>query len=107
MQRFTRQVRIERQYFQGGVNEAKVRERLLAEGLKGYTWSNGPGDIYQAHYHGYDKVIIVIEGSIKFGFPEEGGTADLATGDRLELPACMLHSAVVGHRGVVCYEAHR
>jgi len=30
---------------------------------------------------------------------------ELSAGDRLELPAGVLHNAVVGSRGVVCYES--
>ena len=35
-------------------------------------WSNGPGDRYAAHDHGYDKVIVVERGSIRFGLPATG-----------------------------------
>ncbi len=87
--------------------EAEIRQRLAAEGLSGYTWSNGPGDRYAAHSHAYHKVIYVLEGSITFGLPAEGRRVHLQTGDRLELPAGMIHDAVVGPEGVVCLEAHR
>jgi quercetin dioxygenase-like cupin family protein len=81
-------------------------ERLRAEGLDPSTWSNGPGDRYGAHDHGYDKVIVVASGSIAFGLPGLGRTVDLAAGDRLELPAATRHDAVVGPSGVTCLEAH-
>ena len=81
-------------------------ERLRAEGLYPSTWSNGPGDRYGAHDHGYDKVIVVASGSIAFGLPGHGRTVDLAAGDRLELPAATRHDAVVGPGGVTCLEAH-
>jgi quercetin dioxygenase-like cupin family protein len=83
-----------------------VAGRLRAEGLDASPWSNGPGDRYGAHEHGYDKVIAVAGGSIAFGLPVEGRTIELATGDRLELPAGTRHGAVVGPRGVTCLEAH-
>lgn len=78
---------------------------LRAEGLDPGRWSNGPGDRYGAHDHGYDKVIVVERGSIRFGL---GGavTVDLADGDRLELPAGTVHDADVGPKGVACLEAH-
>src|SRR5258705_360873 len=41
--------------------------RLRDEGLDPATWSNGSGDRYAAHDHGYDKVIVVDRGSIRFG----------------------------------------
>jgi len=86
----------------GGV----LRDRLRGEGLDPGAWSNGPGDRYVAHDHGYDKVIVVASGSIDFGLPATGETLHLATGDRLELPAATSHDAAVGSDGVTCLEAH-
>ena len=80
--------------------------RLRAEGLDAAPWSNGPGERYAAHEHGYDKVIVVAHGSIAFGLPDLGRTFDLAEGDRLELPAGTRHDALVGRAGVTCLEAH-
>src|SRR5215212_4471077 len=80
--------------------------RLLAEGLQAVRWANGPGDRYAAHEHGYDKVIVVVSGSIAFVVPETGRTIELVAGDRLELPAGTRHAAVVGAVGVECLEAH-
>jgi hypothetical protein len=85
---------------------ADVAARLVAEGLDASPWSNGPGDRYGAHDHGYDKVIVVATGSIVFRLPAEGRSIELGTGDRLELPAGMRHDALVGPRGVTCLEAH-
>jgi quercetin dioxygenase-like cupin family protein len=87
----------------GGANPA---DRLRAEGLEAGEWSNGPGDRYGAHDHGYDKVIVVERGSITFGLVGTGQMVDLAAGDRLELPAGTSHDAVVGPNGVTCLEAH-
>ena len=81
-------------------NEAALRDRLQAEGLAPSAWGNGPHDRYPAHEHGYDKVIVVAAGSIRFGLPGSGGGHDLAVGDRLELPAGTVHDAVVGPDGV-------
>jgi hypothetical protein len=81
-------------------------DRLRAEGLDPSPWSNGPGDRYGAHEHGYDKVIVVADGSIAFGLPDERRTIALTSGDRLELPAGTRHDAVVGASGVTCLEAH-
>ena len=81
--------------------------RMRDEGLDPGSWSNGPGDTYAAHEHGYDKVIVVEHGSIRFGLPSTGERIDLATGDRLERPAGTAHDALVGPDGVACLEAHR
>jgi uncharacterized protein YjlB len=80
--------------------------RLRDEGLVASPWSNGPGDRYGAHEHGYDKVIVVERGSIAFGLPDDGRSVRLEAGDRLELPAGTRHDAVVGSSGVTCLEAH-
>jgi quercetin dioxygenase-like cupin family protein len=92
---------------------AELIARLVAEGLAapggalGVTsWSNGPGDRYGAHEHAYDKVIVCASGSIVFGLPYTGGAIEIATGDRLELPAGTRHEARVGPHGVTCLEAH-
>jgi hypothetical protein len=83
-----------------------LAERLRSEGLQPGSWSNGPGDRYAAHDHGYDKVLVVAEGSIRFGLPDRGDAIDLGVGDRLDLPARTRHDAIVGPSGVTCLEAH-
>ena len=83
-----------------------VADRLRAEGLAPGSWSNGPGDRYGAHDHDYDKVIVVEQGSIRFGLADAAESVELAAGDRLELPAGTRHDAVVGSDGVTCLEAH-
>jgi quercetin dioxygenase-like cupin family protein len=76
------------------------------EGLAPYRWSNGPGDVYPAHTHGYDKIIYVVYGSITFRLPDTGDAVSLGPGDRLDLPADTSHNAIVGDAGVTCLEAH-
>ncbi len=88
----------------GHVRRQRLRARLTAEGLEPGTWSNGPHDRYGSHDHGYDKVIVVEAGSIRFGL--DAGSVELAEGDRLELVAGTAHDAVVGPGGVTCLEAH-
>lgn len=79
---------------------------LRAEGLDPGSWSNGPGDVYASHVHAYDKVLVVVRGSIDFGMPDLARAAALRTGDRLDLPAGTRHDARVGPDGVTCLEAH-
>ncbi len=82
--------------------------RLMTdEGLNPYSWSNGPHDVYATHSHTYNKVIYVVLGSITFGLPESGEYVTLKAGDRLDLPAGVVHEAFVGAWGVVCLEAHK
>ncbi len=86
--------------------EEELRTRLTAQELNVYRWSNGPGDVYPGHTHGYHKVLYVVAGSIKFDLPTRHETYNLKPGDRLELPSGTRHSAVVGPDGVTCLEAH-
>lgn len=75
--------------------------------MQPYAWSNGPHDTYAAHSHSYDKVIYAVRGSIMFGLPELGQQLTLNPGDRLDLPAGVVHDAKVGAQGVVCLEGHK
>ena len=87
--------------------QSTLRQRMSAEGLSPYTWSNGPFDVYSAHSHSYNKVIYVVQGSITFGLPELGKQLTLKAGDRLDLPAGIVHDAQVGAQGVICLEGHK
>jgi quercetin dioxygenase-like cupin family protein len=80
---------------------------MQTENLPYYRWSNGPGDVYGVHDHGYHKIIYVVSGSIIFNLPQNDRQVALSAGDRLALPAGTAHGAVVGPEGVVCLEAHQ
>ena len=86
--------------------EETIREVLAEQDLNVYRWSNGPDEVYAGHTHGYQKILYVVEGSIKFDFPTRHEALNLTTGDRLDLPTGIRHSAVVGPDGVTCLEAH-
>jgi uncharacterized protein YjlB len=87
--------------------QSSLWQRMSDEGLSPYSWSNGPHDVYSAHSHSYNKVIYVVQGTITFGLPELGQQLTLKAGDRLDLPAGIVHNATVGAQGVVCLEAHK
>lgn len=87
--------------------EPMLTHQLESEGLSPYKWSSNPQDVFPAHDHPYDKVIMVLAGSITFGFPIEGEPTTLYPGDRLDLPSGVMHNAVAGQHGVVCLEAQR
>jgi len=87
--------------------QSALWQLMTDEGLSPYSWSNGPHDVYSAHSHSYDKVIYVVQGSIMFGLPELEQKLSLKAGDRLDLPAYIVHDAIVGPQGVVCLEAHK
>lgn len=83
--------------------QESVVDQLAAEGLDSTWWSNGPFDKYPPHEHPYHKVLYVLFGSITFGV--DGRQVTLRPGDRLDLPAGIVHDAQVGEAGVVCVEA--
>ena len=93
--------------------EQDLYRRMQRDGLKPYSWSNGPGESYAVHSHSYEKVLYCVRGSIRFVLPEQADTAgnrgviDLAPGDCMVLPAGIRHSAQVGSHGVTCLEAAR
>ena len=72
-----------------------------------YSWSNGPGDTYAPHSHGYEKVLYCIDGSITFVLEGTGRRLELTAGDRMVLPAGTVHAAEVGPRGRTCIEGQR
>ena len=87
---------------------AELQAQLLKEGLFSYDWSSSPDDTYPPHAHDYDKVIIVVRGSITWmlGAPETPQTIETCAGDRIDLPRGTLHAAEVGPEGVICLEGH-
>lgn len=86
--------------------EEELQDLLDKQDLKVYRWSNNPDYVYDGHTHGYHKILYVVEGSIKFDCATYHKVFNLTPGDRLELPAGVRHSAVVGPEGVTCLEAH-
>jgi quercetin dioxygenase-like cupin family protein len=85
----------------------ELMARLREESTACYSWSNGPGDRYSPHSHGYEKVLYCTWGSITFVLEKEGRRIDLSAGDRMVLPAGTIHSAEVGPGGCTCIEGRR
>lgn len=84
-----------------------MERRLRSEGVKPYTWSNGPGVRYARHAHGYTKVLMCATGSITFLVGEEGARVEVRPGEGFVLPAGTGHAAIVGPAGCTCLEGHR
>ena len=68
-------------------------------------WSNGPGDRYGRHEHGFHKVLFCLRGSIVFHLDDRD--LELSAGDRLDLEPGTPHAATVGPTGCACVEASR
>jgi quercetin dioxygenase-like cupin family protein len=86
-----------------GSDPEKVRAELEGRGLALRAWSNGPGDTYGWHDHGYHKTLVCLAGSIVFH--TDDGDVRLSAGDVLELEPGTRHAATVGPDGVRCAEA--
>jgi len=86
------------------IDESEIRRRLEAEAHSCYSWSDGPGRVYDAHSHPYRKILYCLRGSIGFDLLPSGERLELGPGDRLELPPGTSHSAQVGAAGVSCIE---
>ena len=80
---------------------------LRREASDCYSWSNGPGDRYAPHSHGYEKVLYCVDGSITFVVEGAGERLELTAGDRMVLPAGTVHGAEVGPHGCTCIEGRR
>lgn len=80
----------------------KLEHALRSAGMEPHWWSNGPGDTYSWHTHGYTKVLYCAAGSIVFH--TRSGDFELEPGDRLDVEPNTEHAATVGPGGVECVE---
>jgi quercetin dioxygenase-like cupin family protein len=88
------------------LDRASLQARLRKEGLEPSSWSSLPDERFEQHSHDFDKIVVVVDGSITFGIPGYGVGFVLGRGERLDLPAGLGHDAVVGPKGVTCFEIH-
>ena len=84
-----------------------LEDELTAKGYSLHTWSNGPHFEYPVHDHPYQKILVVLKGSITFSLPHEERDVVMKAGDRLELRPRTAHAAAVGPDGVTCLEGQR
>ena len=89
------------------IGVAGASAHLRAAGVEPQAWSNGPGDRYAAHEHGYTKLLVCAEGSITFLIGADEEPVELSAGDGFELPPHTIHAAIVGPAGCTCVEGHR
>ncbi len=87
-------------------DRAAVERFLRAAGVAPHAWSNGPGDRYAAHEHGFTKLLMCAAGSITFVL-DGGVSIELTPGQGFVLPPGTRHAAVVGAKGCICLEGHR
>jgi mannose-6-phosphate isomerase-like protein (cupin superfamily) len=85
--------------------EKEIVAFFESRGLASTRWSNGPGEVYAAHTHTYQKTLFCVKGSITFSLPDLQQEIALHAGDRLIFPPATRHAATVGPEGVICIEA--
>jgi len=88
------------------LDRPSLEARMRAQGLDPAVWSYLPGERLQEGANDYDKVVVVVEGSITYGMTGYTVGFILGPGERLDLPAGVGHDAVIGPKGVTCLEAH-
>ncbi len=80
------------------MNENKLIENLIDEGFSGvFTHRDPPNAHYPEHTHRGTTAHIVLEGEITI--TSGGETVTYGPGDRFDVLANEVHSAVVGERG--------
>jgi quercetin dioxygenase-like cupin family protein len=90
----------------GVLTEAALRAKLEAQGFAVTRYVYPPGTYFPPHSHDVDKVDAVVSGT--FRMTMHGTSLDLEAGDRLAVPAGVVHSAeVTGDRPVVSLDAVR
>lgn len=100
-----KQIRIVR--WSGGQHPSNtaITRLLEAEGLRPYRWENTANHRYPVRSHGYDRVLMVVTGSLEVAFPDLNQVVKLSPGDRADIPAGTRHALTAGARGLTCIEA--
>ena len=80
------------------MNEAALASQLHHEGFsRVYVWEDGPNARYPEHKHRTETAHIVLTGEMTLTMAGESRT--FGTGERCDVPANAVHSAVTGARG--------
>jgi uncharacterized protein YjlB len=103
----SQQLNVKRWTWDKTLSESAIMRHMEREGLETHRWKSESGARFHAQACDFQKVILVMRGSITFRIPETGEEVSLNPGDKLELPVGITHEAVVGPMGVVCLEGHR
>ena len=80
------------------MTENELARQLKREGFSTtYVWQDGPNTIYPDHTHPVETAHIVLQGQVTI--TTEGETRKYRKGDRCDVPANTVHSAVMGPQG--------
>ncbi len=85
----------------------KLRAQLTGSGYEVIRWTSGPNQVYVPHAHIYAELLWLIDGSLTVVLPADGRLLELNPGDRVEVPAGILHASQAGPEGAVYLAATR
>ena len=88
-------------------NLAALREQLTAEGFQVITWDSEPAEGFPPHMHIYPELLWVVAGDLTILLPDEKRMIELMPGDRIELPAGIVHGMMAGAEGATYLLATR
>jgi quercetin dioxygenase-like cupin family protein len=83
--------------------EEELVKILDAKNIKAERWTAEEYEDFPTHEHDNDTRVWCVEGSITFLI--DGKEISLQTGDVLDLPAKIKHTATAGFSGCACYES--
>ena len=79
-------------------NERDLQKQLEAEGFEGtFVWQDGPNAFYPDHSHAGLTAHIILDGEMTLMM--NGASQTYRMGDRCDVPAGAVHSALMGPRG--------
>ncbi len=82
-----------------------ITRQMNDEGLRPYSWSQGPNFRYGARSNGYKTVLYCVEGWLEIILPDMDQSVVLRPGDRIDMPRGVRHAAIIGPRGARCVES--
>jgi quercetin dioxygenase-like cupin family protein len=80
------------------MDEREWSQKLREEGFsRTYKWEDAPGAFYPEHSHPTATVHVILSGEMTLTI--EGNAQSFRTGQRFDVPAHAVHSAVMGPKG--------
>jgi mannose-6-phosphate isomerase-like protein (cupin superfamily) len=80
------------------VEVSKLKSRLCKEGFRhAYVWRDAAETFYPDHTHNQLTAHIILDGQMTLTM--NGKTETYRAGDRCDVPAGVVHSALIGPRG--------
>lgn len=80
------------------MDEQSIAHQLSREGFPDvYVWDEEPDFVYGSHAHDYETALVLVRGTILLIV--NGVERNYAVGERADIPAGVMHSAVVGPTG--------